>query len=286
MKLAGVSLKMFSSHHPQTDGSTEIMNKMVENYLRYFVNYHQNDWDEHLISAKVAYNSAFLEDHRHSPYFLDLGWEPKQPLDFFFLRTDTTNVSSVEELVTVLKETLSDFRAAYRAARARQTSYAAQKHKKSNYKIDKMLLKKTLFQDCYTRTRPSAKLSSKKFGPFEVLEIVGKNAIKLNVPPRYHIYPVVRVIHTEAYFEQPNDLANFKAKPSFDPAIYLRHPDHEEEVEKILKYRKRGRGFQFLVKWRNLPDHETLWEPRLNLQDADGAINEQLQRHLHSNGLL
>ncbi len=31
MALCGVKLKMYSSRHPQTDGNSEIMNRMVEN---------------------------------------------------------------------------------------------------------------------------------------------------------------------------------------------------------------------------------------------------------------
>ena len=59
----------------------------------------------------------------------------------------------------------------------------------------------------------------------------------------------------------------------------------EEEVEMILAHRKRGRGYQYLVKWKNLPDHETSWEPRKNLQDPDGTINLELLKYLTTNKL-
>ena len=45
MQLLGVQLKMSTSRHPQNDGSSEIMNRMVENYLRFYCNYHLNNWD-------------------------------------------------------------------------------------------------------------------------------------------------------------------------------------------------------------------------------------------------
>ena len=34
MILCGITLQMSSSHHPQTDGISEVMNRMIENYLR------------------------------------------------------------------------------------------------------------------------------------------------------------------------------------------------------------------------------------------------------------
>ncbi len=43
MQLCGVKLKMYSSRHPQTDGTSEIMNRTVENCLRFYCNYHQNN---------------------------------------------------------------------------------------------------------------------------------------------------------------------------------------------------------------------------------------------------
>jgi hypothetical protein len=40
----GVKNKLSSSHHPETNGQTEIANKMVKNFLRSFVNYAPDDW--------------------------------------------------------------------------------------------------------------------------------------------------------------------------------------------------------------------------------------------------
>ena len=43
--ILGVELKMSTANHPQTDGSTERVNRIVEDTLRAFVNHRQNDWD-------------------------------------------------------------------------------------------------------------------------------------------------------------------------------------------------------------------------------------------------
>eukprot|EP00171_Calliarthron_tuberculosum_P007413 IDg7413t1 len=81
MHRCGVSLCMSTSHHPQTDGASEIMNRMVENFLRCYCSYLQRDWDELLIAAEFAYNSAHVESLGTTPFELDLGWKPKSPLD-------------------------------------------------------------------------------------------------------------------------------------------------------------------------------------------------------------
>lgn len=86
--LWGIRLKMSSSHHLQTDGSSEIMDSMIENYLRCYCAHHDWDWDSLLTSAEFAYNSSVFESAGRSPFYLDLGWTPRSPTDLLMLRPD------------------------------------------------------------------------------------------------------------------------------------------------------------------------------------------------------
>ncbi len=65
MKLCGVKLKLSTSNHPQTDGSSEIMNRLVENFLRCYCNLKQDDWDKFITAAEFSYNSAKNIKHRN-----------------------------------------------------------------------------------------------------------------------------------------------------------------------------------------------------------------------------
>lgn len=73
MKNYAVKLRMSSVKHPHTDGATDVINRMVENYIRCFCNYEQNDWDLFLSCAEFAYNSAVPEDLGLCPFEVDLG---------------------------------------------------------------------------------------------------------------------------------------------------------------------------------------------------------------------
>jgi hypothetical protein len=46
---------------------------------------------------------------------------------------------------------------------------------------------------------PSKKIKALRYGPFEVLEKVGDNAYKLNLPPYIHIYSIVNVENLKLY---------------------------------------------------------------------------------------
>ena len=53
-------------------------------------------------------------------------------------------------------------------------------------------------------------------------------------------------------------------------------PDNGEEyeVEKILDSRKKGRGIQYLVKWKGYSDAENSWQPRINVENAIDLVKE------------
>ena len=54
----GTKLAMSTAYHPQTDGQTERANRTLEEILRATVNAKQNDWDEFLTTAEIAYNNS------------------------------------------------------------------------------------------------------------------------------------------------------------------------------------------------------------------------------------
>jgi Chromo (CHRromatin Organisation MOdifier) domain len=54
-------------------------------------------------------------------------------------------------------------------------------------------------------------------------------------------------------------------------------PDIEEgeevyKVEQILKHRKCGRGYKYLIKWVSYPITKALWEPKSNLTGATDIL--------------
>ena len=66
-----------TAYHPETDGQTERMNAVLEQYLRVYVNYLQDDWVEWLASAEFASNNACSETTRTSPFFALYGFNPR-----------------------------------------------------------------------------------------------------------------------------------------------------------------------------------------------------------------
>ena len=58
LTLLAVKPNMSTAFHPQTDGQTERVNQVLEQYLRVFCEYQQDNWQELLPRAEFAYNNA------------------------------------------------------------------------------------------------------------------------------------------------------------------------------------------------------------------------------------
>ena len=69
--LMGTRLQMSTAYHPQTDGQTEVVNKVIVQALGAYVSAAQDDWDLALPSLEFAYNTAQHSSTGKSPFFLN-----------------------------------------------------------------------------------------------------------------------------------------------------------------------------------------------------------------------
>ena len=60
--------RLSKAFHPQTDGQTERTNGRLEQYLRAYINYQHNNWNELLPFAKFAYNNGYQETMKTTPF--------------------------------------------------------------------------------------------------------------------------------------------------------------------------------------------------------------------------
>ncbi|XP_056695519.1 uncharacterized protein [Spinacia oleracea] len=77
----GTKLLFSTSHHPQTDGQTEVTNRTLGTLLRGLVSKTQKDWDVKLAHAEFAYNRSPTYATGHSPFEVVYGINPYLPLD-------------------------------------------------------------------------------------------------------------------------------------------------------------------------------------------------------------
>ena len=71
-----VQLRKSTALHPQTDGQTERVNQSLEQYLRQYCNYEQDNWYDLLPLAEYAYNNSATMATQMSPFFANYGFHP------------------------------------------------------------------------------------------------------------------------------------------------------------------------------------------------------------------
>jgi hypothetical protein len=163
---------MSTAYHPETDRQTERVNQTLEQYLRAFCNFEQDNWSEMLPMAEYAYNNSVTSATAMSPFYANYGYHPRTNWQ---TEAEARNgwsqnyvnwISSVHELC---KENLQKTR----DRMGRYWNWG--KKEPPKYEVgDLVMLKGTNLK---TR-RPSKKLDNKLHGPFQVEKVITPTAIQ------------------------------------------------------------------------------------------------------------
>jgi hypothetical protein len=70
-----------TAFHQQTDGQTEVVNRMIIHILRMYNSKHPRTWDESLPYVQHSYNRALHSSNSHNPFQVGLGFQPLCPID-------------------------------------------------------------------------------------------------------------------------------------------------------------------------------------------------------------
>ena len=81
-RIVGVKVSLSTADHPETDGQTEIMNQYIDQRLRPFVNYYQDNWSDLLPLIDIAQLILPHTSIGMSPFQLYNGFEPRMSWDY------------------------------------------------------------------------------------------------------------------------------------------------------------------------------------------------------------
>jgi len=91
-----------TAFHPETDGQTKRINGIMEQYLRSYVNYQQDNWCQGLLMAEFMGNNHASETTGISPFFANYGYDPR--MDFLDEQTLPTGDQEARSFVTTMTE--------------------------------------------------------------------------------------------------------------------------------------------------------------------------------------
>jgi hypothetical protein len=253
LKLVGVKTRMSTAFHPQTDGQTEIINQLLEMYLRAFVNYEMANWVDLLPMAEFAYNNAKTSTIGMTPFYANYGYHPSahNPPAGTSVKNPASRLYA--HWMTQVHE---EARKNLETAKSRMKHWADKKRREApTFAKDQLVW---LNAKNIKTKRPSKKLDKKMLGPFRIQKVISPTAVRLTLPASWRIHNTFHVSLIEPY------RAGIQAPP--DPDQVLREADPIEsedyEVEEVMDAAVVGEGVKYLVKWQGWPQrrHWT-WEP-------------------------
>ncbi len=72
-----IDARLSTAFHPETDGQTENANAVMEQVLRAYTNYQQDDWVSWLPTAQFEANNTTSESTQVSPFLANSGQHPR-----------------------------------------------------------------------------------------------------------------------------------------------------------------------------------------------------------------
>ncbi|KIV98558.1 uncharacterized protein PV09_09478 [Verruconis gallopava] len=255
--------RMGTAFHPQTDGQTERQNQTIQEYLRAYCGQYQKTWAKLLPIAEFAYNNSVNASTGTTPFFALYGFHP----EIYYDIETQSKVPDVNERVKQLHDVRKKLEEYLANASKEQAKYYNRRHEPMAFKTNDLVLLSTKH---LRLKQPSKKLAPRFVGPFRILEPVGTQAYRLQLPASWKVWNTFHVSLLEKYHQREGGENTANQLPL--PEII---DDEEEwEVEEILDKKKHKNGMWYLVKWKGYPTEYNQWLPRENLDNAQEMRDE------------
>ena len=114
-----------------------------------------------------------------------------------------------------------------------------------------------------------AKFMPRYDGPYTVIDIDEQHStVTLDLPNSPNIFPTFHTSQIIPYIE--SDTEKFPSRHFEEPEPIITEDGNEEQyIDKILDARRRGRGYQYLVRWRGFGHEHDEWLPGSELEDCE-----------------
>ncbi|KAL0546367.1 hypothetical protein IC582_016275 [Cucumis melo] len=249
-------LDFSTAFHPQTDGQTEKLNKILEDMLRACVLEFSGSWDSHLHLMEFTYNNSYQATIGMAPFEAMYGKCCRFPV----CRGEVGEQRMLgPELVQTTNAAIQKIRARMLTAQSKQKSYADVRRKDLEFDVEDMVFLKVVPMKGVLRFEKKGKLSPRFVEPFEILERIGPVAYCSTLPPSFStVHDVFYVSMLRKYVADSTHVVDF------EPLQINENLSYEEQPVEILAREVKMLHNRVIalakVLWRNHGVKEATWE--------------------------
>ncbi|KHJ32270.1 hypothetical protein EV44_g3769 [Erysiphe necator] len=263
--LLRIKRRLSTAFSPETDGSTERANEVIETMLRQYVNWNQSDWLTWLpivVSSICGRNSASTGTNA---FFMSHGWNQnlcEHMLDEVIEDNKRNSpIAKADRVVNKIKQVSEWAQASIAVAQESQEQNTNKYRQQAiSYKVgDKVWLNLENI-----KTDRQCKKLDARFAKFTVTEVVGSHSFRLDTPPGVHNVFHSRLLRPANSSPLPGQIVDDN-----QPDSIVVDGSEEYEVDQILDQKKapgKGRHMKYLVKWVGYA--KPTWEPESFLQNT------------------
>ena len=247
-KLLNIDHSLSTANHPQTDGQTERVNGILEQYLRCFINERQNNWVDLLPFAEFSYNNTIHQSIQQTPFFANYGFNPvfnpEIPINVSSNEADK-RIIAIKENIILLKRNLDKAKESYK-------KYADKRRMEApSFEVGQ---KVWLIRNDSNRDK-KRKLSHHLVGPFKIIRKVSSLAFELDLPRNMRCHPVFHVSLLEPYhgnkFKNRKENNNRNIRLTTDTIEKIPARIHDKKVSRGITY--------YLMSWKGFDPSDKTW---------------------------
>lgn len=167
----GTKLRMSTAYYPQSDGQTEVLNRVLEQYLRVFVHQKPSLWGRFFGLAEWCYNTTNHSATGLSPFQVTYG---KPPPNIHSYIAGTSSVEAVDSLLADRTAMLTTLRNKLLKAQQQMKLTTNANRRDVSYAVgDWVYVKLRPYRQVSLFGAKYHKLGKRYYGPYKITEAIG-----------------------------------------------------------------------------------------------------------------
>eukprot|EP00798_Chlamydomonas_sp_ICE-L_P011161 gene11161-biopygen12616 len=248
-----------TAFHPQTDGQTERMNRVIEDMICHHVGPYHDDWDQSLALVEFAINNSWQESIQNTPFRAYLGYDPRTPMA---AEVDSKCPAAKSWWASHI-DRQNHCRDCLKAAQSRQKANYDTRRREVTFSIGEQVLLSTRNMKFKATGKP--KFVPRWVGPYTISGVIGPRdevtrevrqvtACRLDLPKMMKLHPVFHVGLLKSWHSdgQPVEF-DTDGSPTWTAACIMR------QKSRVIKNSSKRRE-EYLIRWTGYGIEQDTWE--------------------------